>query len=62
MKALSTLFLIAGIILCSIAAYTFLLESSPAHTPDYFGFVFTLGCGVPGIILFALGILFLKKK
>ena len=54
---LGFLSLLLGGFLILYAGYAYVLESSPWHTADYFGLVFTLGCGIPGVILLTLGIL-----
>ena len=66
MKILKLIFrftsLIIGALLILFAGYTYILESSPLHTADYFGLVFTLGAGIPGMILLTLGISLLKQR
>ena len=59
---LKVILFIAGVFLFLMAAYTYLLESSPMHSADYFGLVFTMGCGIPGIILLTLTILSFKHR
>jgi len=54
--------LLIGGFLILFAGYAYIVESSPWHSMDYFGGVYTILCGIPGLILLTSGILLLKQR